>query len=264
MSRFLGWAWLPAFAAFFWAATIVALLILWGATGAPHYKQDEANIVYISDVGAKYKPLFITGACLTSAFFLSSLLVDFILRKSHRLHVHIHPRSTINAICAMLFATIACAALIGLSIFDALNHSTIHWTLTLVFMGCLSVSTIFTAAEFRRLRDDHDGRPALRKSYYAKIFIVLFAIATVIAMIILMSLCRTSNWRETPDAGRCNATHSAAAVCEWVVACLFVVYLLTIVVDLRQSVYTSKRYMSGSDVTAGRRQSSHATLGRRV
>ncbi|TPX59718.1 hypothetical protein PhCBS80983_g02274 [Powellomyces hirtus] len=243
MSSFLGWAWVPFLAAFWWLATILALLILWLVNDTPHYKQDDADIVYISDVGAKYKTLFIVGTSLTSAFFVTSLLLDYILRKAHRLSAPIHPRARINAILSILFGMIAGAALIGLAVMDVHNHGTVHWTLTLVFMGCLSVSAIFTVAEFKRLKNDHHGKSQLKRSFFVKAMIVVLAVAAVIAMVVLRQLCRTEDWRGTPDAPRCNALHSASAICEWVVALLFVVYLLTLVVDIRQAVYTSKTYM---------------------
>ncbi|KAI8909979.1 Frag1/DRAM/Sfk1 family-domain-containing protein [Powellomyces hirtus] len=263
MSRFLGWAWVPFLAAFWWLATILALLILWLVNDTPHYKQDDADIVYISDVGAKYKTLFIVGTSLTSAFFVTSLLLDYILRKAHRLSAPIHPRARINAILSILFGMIAGAALIGLAVMDVHNHGTVHWTLTLVFMGCLSVSAIFTVAEFKRLKNDHHGKSHLKRSFFVKAMIVVLAVAAVIAMVVLRQLCRTEDWRSTPDAPRCNALHSASAICEWVVALLFVVYLLTLVVDIRQAVYTSKTYMDGGEMSIGRRQSSQATMGGR-
>ncbi|KAJ3018450.1 hypothetical protein HKX48_002875 [Thoreauomyces humboldtii] len=247
MSRFLGWAWLPALAALFWFATILVLLALWGSQSAPVYKRDEANIVYISDVGANYKTVFICGCSLTSFFFLSSLVADLLLRRGHRLAEHRRTRELIYSIASIIFGLIACVALVGLSVFDAFNHAVVHWTLTGVFIVGLAISAIFTTAEFRSLRHDR-GKSNLTRSFLAKCILLGFAVFTVILMGSLMAVCRgRTNWRGTPDATKCNAAHSGAAVCEWVVALIFVGYLCTLVADLRQSVYTSAAHQQGHD-----------------
>ena len=40
------------------------MLAAWAAEGHPHYQPGEGNIVYISDVGAHLKPLFISISSL--------------------------------------------------------------------------------------------------------------------------------------------------------------------------------------------------------
>ncbi|TPX61790.1 hypothetical protein SpCBS45565_g07174 [Spizellomyces sp. 'palustris'] len=229
MARVLAWAILPFLAALVWTGIITALLILWLATGTPHYKQDEAPIVYISDVGAKYKTLFIVGTATTSALYVGTLLADFILRSLGYLPERRQRRETIDAVLSILFGFLAAACLTLLAIFDALNHSSLHWGLTLGFIFSLACSAGFKVAELRRLRKDHWGIRALWRSFRTKLVLVIFAIGLTIAMIVLMSIC-------TSDPSRpeyCDSQHSAAAVCEWVAAYVTAAYFLSLVSDFR-------------------------------
>jgi hypothetical protein len=46
---------------------LIAMLAIWANEGHPQYQPNEGTIVYISDVGAHLKPLFISNSlfCLT-------------------------------------------------------------------------------------------------------------------------------------------------------------------------------------------------------
>lgn len=67
MSYFLGWAWVPLFSGLVFMGGLIAMLALWANEGHPQYQPNEGTIVYISDVGAHLKPLFICTSpiCLT-------------------------------------------------------------------------------------------------------------------------------------------------------------------------------------------------------
>ena len=60
MSYFLGWAWIPLFSGSVFLGGLIAMLAVWAAEGHPQYQPDGGSIVYISDVGAHLKPLFIS------------------------------------------------------------------------------------------------------------------------------------------------------------------------------------------------------------
>ena len=64
MSYFLGWAWIPLFSGLVFLGGLIGMLAAWAAEGHPHYQPGEGNIVYISDVGAHLKPLFISISSL--------------------------------------------------------------------------------------------------------------------------------------------------------------------------------------------------------
>ncbi|KAI9017540.1 Frag1/DRAM/Sfk1 family-domain-containing protein [Gaertneriomyces semiglobifer] len=233
----LGYGWLPLIAGIAWLVTIAWLLGLWLRDGSPQYKQDDADVVYISDVGAVHKRLFRIGACITGGFFVLALLADFCLRKQECLPGFRHFRARVDSIMALLFGIAAAACLILLTFFGADTHKGLHWALTLGFIVCLSISCLFTVAEYRRLKKAHNHK-CLKRSYFLKLFIVSLAIGLTIAMIVLMFTCR-NYWSATEPEGRCNRIHSVSAICEWVIALLFALYLLTMVRDLRPTLYTS-------------------------
>ncbi|BFZ62709.1 hypothetical protein YB2330_003819 [Saitoella coloradoensis] len=227
MSRFLGYAWLPVVSAATWFGVLLAMLIIWGAEGTPRYQPDEGGIVYISDVGAHIKPLFIAGTSVTGPFFVAALIAERWLRHRSRLTPNRRTTEKVLSVCAIVCALVGAAALICLSIWDAFNHSSVHWRLTVVFIIFIALSAIFTTCEFRFLRKGYPDTRRLMLSYAAKILIVIFAVALAIAMGVLM-----------------NKNHeSAAAVCEWIIAFLFDAYVWTLVYDLRPAVKTSNRYL---------------------
>jgi hypothetical protein len=75
MSYFLGYAWIPLISGLVFLGGLIAMLAAWAAEGHPDYRPDEGSIVYISDVGAHLKPLFIsiTPPPVTSANGASDL-----------------------------------------------------------------------------------------------------------------------------------------------------------------------------------------------
>ena len=67
---------------------LLAMLITWLVEGSPHYASmdDYQHIAYISDVGAQgLKPLFITGAVITTIFLDLSFAAERWLRHTGRL-----------------------------------------------------------------------------------------------------------------------------------------------------------------------------------
>ena len=67
MSYFLGWAWIPLFSGLVFLGGLIAMLATWAAEGHPQYQDKEGSIVYISDVGAHLKPLFISTPATPSS-----------------------------------------------------------------------------------------------------------------------------------------------------------------------------------------------------
>lgn len=88
---------------------------------------DEGRIVYISDVGANQKTLFIVITSITSVFFVAALAVERYLRHKARLDRNLRQREKWLSVFAILFAAGAGACLISLSVRDAFNHDTQHW-----------------------------------------------------------------------------------------------------------------------------------------
>ncbi|KAI8999848.1 Frag1/DRAM/Sfk1, partial [Gaertneriomyces semiglobifer] len=230
----LGYGWFPMIAGTVWLVMVAWLLILWLKDGSPQYKQDDADVVYISDVGSIHLRIFRIGSCITAGFFILSLLTEFILRSRDRLPAFRQYRETLDSICALVFGTLASICLILLTFYNADRHKKTHWGLTLGFMICLSISCLFTAGEYQRLRRDHFQKRGLRRSFILKVTVIVLSICLAIAMIVLMYTCR-NYWSATEPTGHCNRVHSASAICEWVIALLFGIYLFTLVMDLRPS-----------------------------
>lgn len=73
------YAWVPLFTAFIWLGTITSLLVVWLASGRPHYvsMSPGQKIAYISDVAADFlKPLFVAATCVVSVGFVLSLVIE--------------------------------------------------------------------------------------------------------------------------------------------------------------------------------------------
>jgi hypothetical protein len=60
------YVWFPILTTMVWLGGILALLLLWVTAGKPRYRGDEAAVVYISDVGAVHKKVFIGISCSTA------------------------------------------------------------------------------------------------------------------------------------------------------------------------------------------------------
>ena len=143
----LHWAWVPLFGFLFGAATLISLLVIWLAQGHPRYRSTEATVVYISDVGADNHTLFIVLGTLTAVFFFLSIYLDFQLRHKHRIPVRVKRSHRAASGLSVIFAFICAVGCILLTIFDAFNHSTLHWTFSGIFFVALLLSGLFNMIE---------------------------------------------------------------------------------------------------------------------
>ena len=96
MGLFLGNAWIPLFTGLVFLGGLIAMLATWAAEGYPRYKPNEGSIVYVSDIGAHLKPLFISTCviytvlrlaicAITAPGFVLSEVVDRFRRHRGRL-----------------------------------------------------------------------------------------------------------------------------------------------------------------------------------
>jgi hypothetical protein len=129
MSLYLGHAWIPLFSGLIFLGGLIAMLATWTAEGHPQYQPRESSIVFISDVGAHLKPLFISiylkdnanfvAICaITAPGFVLSQGVDRFLRHQGRLAPNNQTREKWMSWISILFSTLGGIALILLSIFD--------------------------------------------------------------------------------------------------------------------------------------------------
>ncbi|WVQ65159.1 uncharacterized protein L199_003332 [Kwoniella botswanensis] len=234
----------PILAALTWLGGILALLILWVVAGKPRYQSDEASVVFISDVGATHQTLFIVICACVAGFYILSLFAERWLRHVDRLPTDLRKREVIFDWLAIIFCVIGSAGLVLLSAFNAFDHSTIHWTMTLVFIVGVALSAIFQSAEVWSLHKDHPDRKSLRRNSILKLTVVVVAVACAIAFGATYGVCGgNSTATSSHSAETCNRVTSAAAALEWTVAFILVFYFLTIAADLWPAGKSSPRYM---------------------
>jgi len=252
MARFLGWAWTAVIASIVWTGTILGLLIWWLADGHPQYEEEEATVVFISDVGAAHKALFIAGACVTGVFYPLTLFAERWLRHVDRLPTTKRKREKASGIIGIIFAIYGSIALILLTILDAFNHGTAHWILTAIFVVCVAISAVSQAIEIFSLKKANPGVKFLKRSARIKLLIIIIVLIAVAIFIGCYAACGGNSYgRDGPENRsqypRCDAIVSTAAVAEWFVAFMFSVYLLTFVIDLLP--YIEKSATSGPSAT---------------
>ncbi|GAB1525428.1 hypothetical protein RhiTH_008591 [Rhizoctonia solani] len=232
----------PLAAAFMWAATLTAMIITWAAKGKPVYESQDGSIPYISDIGASFlKPLFVVGSVITGLGFFLTVLSERVYREKGRLLSNVQRRGAVMGVISCICALIAAAGLSLLAGFDTLNYTTLHRLFLLIFMLGTVLSAIATTVEFLVLKREarHAAGLAdttdftfnitkmiqgLAGSYIAKLIIVVIEIALSIAFGITMY----------------KGSNEVAAVLEWMIAYIFVFFLITFYFDLRPAAGSPK------------------------
>lgn len=120
---------------------------------------------------------------------MATLVLDYALRRRKMLRPMKRRKSEKPlALASIFFGFIACLGLILLTIFDAFNHSTLHWTFALIFFVGLAISGALNVAEIGLLHKDHSKSRLLKWSYRIKVFIIVLAVICLICMIVLMAV----------------------------------------------------------------------------
>ncbi|KAI6024957.1 hypothetical protein PISMIDRAFT_561891 [Pisolithus microcarpus 441] len=214
----------PAFTAFIWFGSLLAMLLTWLISGRPKYVSQEGSVAYISDVGASFlKPLFVVVCCITGVGFLLSLVLERLLRHRGRLAPEMRIREHVFGTLAVIGAFIAMLGLALLSGFDTLHYPSLHQIFLLVFMIGVALSAIFTMAEYRWIAQDYQHMRKLRRAYIAKAIIASVLIALAIAFAVTLFY--------VPNVG---------GIIEWTIAFGFTLYLLTFCYDLRMAKGTQQ------------------------
>ncbi|KAH8084770.1 Frag1/DRAM/Sfk1 family-domain-containing protein [Filobasidium floriforme] len=229
---------LPIISSLVWLGGLLALIGLWTSQGKPKYRGDEASVVFVSDVGAANHTLFICITVLTAVFYVLSLWAERWLRHMDRLPEDVRKRERVLDWLAIFFGTIGGIALIMLGVFDTFDYSTVHWSMTVIFIVGVAISAIFQSAEIFALKKDHPDRQHLRRSAFIKVFVATTAIAAAITFAGLYGACKGD-----ADTPRCNNITSGAAGVEWGLAFWLTFYILSLVLDLWPAGKTSPRYL---------------------
>lgn len=222
----------PLLAALFWTATLISLLLLWTLRdGADPYDVDQGTIVFISNVGAEHKALFIAGNACTFVFWSLTLLTERWLHHIRRIPGSLNRHETNLDIASVVFGILGGLALLLLAIFDANNYENVHWSMTAVFVVCIAICAILQSTEVILLHKDHPDRNHLFRNMIVKMLIVGTAVLGAFAFIGTYVAC-ASQPNDAPPSPKCNRIQSAAAVLEWFIAFLFDAYIITFIQDL--------------------------------
>ncbi|KAF4613984.1 hypothetical protein D9613_007632 [Agrocybe pediades] len=219
--RYRHWiyVWIPLAAGAMWFSTLLAMLIVWLASGRPKYPSQDGKIAYISDVGASnLKPLFVTGCAITGVGFILTLITERLLRHTGRLMPNQRKRELVLSYLAIVGSIIGAVGLLFLSIFDTKRFSRAHRVFLLIFMLGVALSAIFTILQYRYVSKDYHGLKALKRAYIVKAVIATTLILCAIAFGIALY--------QAQDVG---------AILEWIIAFGFTFYLLSFHYDLRLS-----------------------------
>lgn len=136
----------PLVALVVWWGMLTAMLICWGVQGRPIYSfmDEKQNPVYISDVGAtNLQPLFISCAGFQAIFFVGSLVMDFVLRKNHKLQPFVLKRQPKFAIASIICATIGQLGILFVSIFNTNAFHKVHISMVGVFIAFCFFACLF-------------------------------------------------------------------------------------------------------------------------
>ena len=226
-------AWIfPLISACMWLGMLLALFCTWEAEGHPHYPSmdDDQQIAYISDVGAfGLKPLFITGAVITTVFLDLAFASERWLRHYGRLAPNTSRAQTYLSIVSIFFAIVGTCGLILLSIFDTYHHDNVHDGCLLLFMGGYIISAIFLCAEYQRLGMYYRQHRVLRISFWVKLTFIIVEVCLAVVY-------AATAW---------NSQQNVAAVFEWIIALIFTFYVLSFLLDLWPSVRSKHHIPQG-------------------
>ncbi|KAL8279957.1 hypothetical protein RQP46_007538 [Phenoliferia psychrophenolica] len=221
------WFLFPLAACVAWAATLLGLLLWWVVDDhAMQYKIDEAT------VGAAHQGLFIPGAALTFIAYSGTLVTERWLRGIQRLPAVLDKSGRWTGVMSLVFGIAGGLSLLLLSIFNAFEHTNIHWCMTAAFVVCVSISAACQTLETLQLVRDHGERAYLRRNAVFKIIIVAVAVALAVIFGTTCGICYHTMSLDGPPTGKCNIVESLAASTEWLIAFVLDAYFFTLVLDL--------------------------------
>jgi hypothetical protein len=195
-----------------WLATIVTLFGRWGKNGFIRYDGDDGEIVYISNVGAKFKSGFILGTVTTGISYFLTLLFTKLYYDTE-----IQQRfRRFTSLLSLIFCSISSISLILLSILDSINYKRAHYTFAGLFIVFTLLSAILNIVY--RSKEDQFSSVLSGRALFIGLCIPLIVVFIVTGAI----------------GGKTSRTNlkSVAATIEWSLALLFVVYIGLFAIDL--------------------------------
>ncbi|OBA24439.1 hypothetical protein METBIDRAFT_38062 [Metschnikowia bicuspidata var. bicuspidata NRRL YB-4993] len=196
---------IPLIALVVWWGMLIAMLAYWGAQGRPIYafmNGDTQSLVYISDIGAtNLNPLFIACTGFQLIFFVGTLVMEYVLRRAHKLQPYVSSKQPIFAIISIILAVIGELGILMVAIFKTDTYHSVHMAMVgvfifFVFWACFfNFLNSFIFGNFpQRLHPNHE-RVIFGKhkwlnlymvSFFAKLVWLIAAVAFAIAFGVLM------------------------------------------------------------------------------
>jgi hypothetical protein len=245
--------WLPILSGFIWLGMLLGLLLYWiVGTHSRRYPAipESQSLAYISHIGAyEMKPLFIAGCVLTTVTLDASFLAERWLRHRGRLVPNQTLTEKVLFGLSIFFATVGTVGLICLSVYDTVDHPTLHNLFLMLFIGGYLLSAVFICWEYQRLgisaapsleshanpalcaNSEKENRAyrVLRISFWIKLAFVLTELALAVTF-----LATTTTHHRT-----------VAAYFEWIISFIFTAYVWSFAIDLWPAIKTksySKRF----------------------
>lgn len=209
----------PLLACVVWWGMLIAMMTAWAVQGKPQYDFMDADdtVVYISDVGAtSLKPVFIACAATQAGLFMAALIFERYMRHSGRLLRNHRTAEKWLSVGAIVFGILGQIGIILVSVFDTVNHHSVHVGCLVLFIVGLGISAILNSAEFTLLDQNYPDVRRLKISYILRWIWV--AIAIVLAIVFV-----SCNNRDEPNV---------AAGFEWALSFFYGFYLLILSFDL--------------------------------
>lgn len=223
---YLSYWFLPLFASLVWLAMLLGMLLTWVVDGKPHLEAMGANqtVPYISDIGATSwgKPLFIAMGTITVVIFDLGFIAERWLRHTGRLTHNTSNFQKFLSVVSILAAIVGAVGLICLTIFDTLNHHTLHDTFLVVFIAGYVVSAIFICWEYQRLGVAHRQVRILAYSFWIKLAFIIVEVALAIGF-------GVTEYRRS---------YNTSGILEWIVALVYFFYVLSFFIDFVPAVHT--------------------------
>lgn len=200
---------------------LLAMLLTWVTDGKPHLRgmDDPGQTVpFISDIGSWYlKPLFIAMGATSVVTFDIAFIAERWLRHLGKLTPNTSWWQKSFSIISIIAAIVGAAGLILLTIFDNVNHGSLHNAFLAVFILGYIVSAIFICAEYQRLGIHYREHRILRMSFWVKLAFILIEVVLAIAFGVTLN----------------NGDHNrnTAGILEWVVALVYAFYVASFYLD---------------------------------
>lgn len=229
---------LPVLTAAAWLIDLLGLLALWAQEGYPRYRPWLGQLVYISNIAAatpRQHAFFMVFSVATALLYMATIFMICHLRRRRFIPA---PKLAISVWCERVSVACTCAGcltLIILSVMDATNYPSFHWSCTISFIVFICVAVFFQCCELFSLAYSHRLRS--RRVFHMLVWTASFKLFVLLASIVLAFTFAVMYLRCDGDARKdwhpdCERSLNLSAAAEWAIAFLFFFYFFSHVADM--------------------------------